>query len=48
MKIKEIKGEKSLIITNDGEQINYRSMNFEELTDLYNVVKSYNKNRGGN
>ena len=41
--LKEIKGKKSLIITKDGEQINYRGMNFEELTDLYNVVKSYNK-----
>lgn len=41
--LKEIKGKKSLIITEDGEQINYRAMNFEELTDLYNVVKSYNK-----
>ena len=41
--LKEIKGKKSLIITEDGEQIDYRDMNFEELTDLYNVVKSYNK-----
>lgn len=41
--LKEIKGKKSLIITEDGEQINYRDMNFEELVDLYNVVSSYKK-----
>lgn len=41
--LKEIKGKKSLIITEDGEQINYRGMNFNELVDLYKVVKVYNK-----
>ena len=41
--LKEIKGKKSLIITKDGEQINYRGMNFNELVDLYKVVKVYNK-----
>lgn len=41
--LKEIKGKKSLIITKDGEQINYRGMNLNELIDLYNVVSSYKK-----
>lgn len=42
--LKEIQGSKKLIITTDFIKINYhRDMNFDELIDLYNVVKSYFK-----
>lgn len=42
--LKEIQGNKGIIITTDFIKINYhRDMNFDELVDLYNVVKSYFK-----
>lgn len=41
--LKEIQGNRSIIITIDGETIHYNNMNFDELVDLYNVVKSYFK-----
>lgn len=41
--LKEIQGNRGIIITIDGETIHYSNMNFDELVDLYNVVKSYLK-----
>lgn len=41
--LKEIQGHRNVIIAINGEEINYNDMNFDELVDLYNVVKSYFK-----
>lgn len=41
--LKEIQGSRGLILTTEGDEIDYRDMDFEELVDLYNVVSSYNK-----
>lgn len=41
--LKEIQGNRGIIITIDGETIHYSNMNFDELVDLYNVVKLYFK-----